>query len=390
MAQAIPLLGSLLLARMFAPAEFGSYAAWLGLVSIAAVLITGRYEVALALEHDGEPRRVGVFAAAACIGAGGVVLLLVIVVLVAAEAPWLGVWPAAMLWSAPGVAMMLAALQTLQTWAAADGHYGRLNRLRIVQAAAVTGLQLAASLRWPSGTGLALAHGAGALLALVVAVRATAPGSPPAWSACVAFMYRHRRFPALSLPADSVNTAASQLPLLIVASRFGADVAGLLALTMRTLSAPVSLLAAAVLDVFKRRAASAFRERGECRAEYVQTAKLLSLGAVSAVIAIGGFSEAMFAVAFGEIWRGAGTMALWLMPMFALRFVASPLSYTLYVAGRQQVDLAWQIALLVTTVAALSWPDHHRNALLAYSGGYSAMYLIYLYLSYRCSLGGRA
>ena len=63
------------------------YAAWLGLVSIAAVLITGRYEVALALEHDGEPRRVGVFAAAACIGAGGVVLLLVIVVLVAAEAP---------------------------------------------------------------------------------------------------------------------------------------------------------------------------------------------------------------------------------------------------------------------------------------------------------------
>lgn len=57
LAQAIPILGSLVIARQYAPSEFGRFSAWLGLVLLAAVALTGRFETALALEPDGEPRR---------------------------------------------------------------------------------------------------------------------------------------------------------------------------------------------------------------------------------------------------------------------------------------------------------------------------------------------
>ena len=82
-------------------------------------------------------------------------------------------------------------------------------------------------------------------------------------------------------------------------------------------------------------------------------------------------------------------MAIWLLPIFALGFVASPLSYMVYIAEKQHLDLFWQIALLGMTLASLSAASDYRSALLVYSYGYGLLYVIYLGLSYRLSLGER-
>ena len=102
---------------------------------------------------------------------------------------------------------------------------------------------------------------------------------------------------------------------------------------------------------------------------------------------LGRESGARIALAFGEVWRGAGTIAVWLLPLFALRFIASPLSYMVYIAGKQHVDLFWQVALLCMTIASLTLFTDHKHALLVYSAGYSLLYVIYLVMSYRFSLG---
>jgi O-antigen/teichoic acid export membrane protein len=52
-AQSIPLLGALVIARIYAPTEFGVFSAWMGIVMLAAVVVTGRFEMALAVEVDG-------------------------------------------------------------------------------------------------------------------------------------------------------------------------------------------------------------------------------------------------------------------------------------------------------------------------------------------------
>ena len=158
-------------------------------------------------------------------------------------------------------------------------------------------------------------------------------------------------------------------------------------MTMRILGAPIGLLGKSVLDVFKRHAASSFRDHGECRSDYVQTFKVLGLGSLAFSLVMAISSETLFAVAFGETWRASGVIAVWLLPLFALRFMASPLSYMAYIAGKQHVDLFWQIALLGMTLASLNIPQRYDLALQAYSAGYSVLYVIYLALSYRFSLG---
>lgn len=390
LAQIIPVAGSLVLARQYAPTEFGIYSVWLGVVLLLAVVLTGRFETALAIVPDGEPRRLaalstlvttvlaaGVFAVVCAIG----------IFLIPGIADHL---PPAMVALLIPTGLLMAAAQTWQSWAAAEGRYRQLSLMRVIQAASVTLGQIAIGVFDSSATMLALAHAVGGGAGLAWSFYVMPSGRfPPrqARETVVKFWREHYRFPALSLPADAINTASAQLPVLLVAGRFGADVAGLLALTMRTLGAPIGLLGKSVLDVFKRHAATGYRERGECRAEYVRTFRVLALASLAFCAVMAVISEPFFAVAFGENWREAGTIAVWLLPLFALRFVASPLSYMVYIAEKQHIDLVWQMALLAITIATLNIPDNHAIALQAYSAGYSLLYIIYLSLSYRFSLG---
>lgn len=389
-AQLFPLAGSLIIARLYIPAEFGTFMAWLGMAAVAAVFVTGRFEMALALVDDGAPRSE---AATATIITTALLLGLVAVAATIASLLFgqvLPPIPLAMLWLFVPAAGALAGMQILQAWAAADGRFRSLTFMRIAQAASITGLQILAGLLWPSAITLALAHVSGVLASIVmVAWQFPWRGLRDGHVSLLHFWKRYHRFPLFALPADTVNTAVVQLPLIILASRFGAEVAGYVALAFRTLGAPVALLGTAVLDVFKRRASESWRAIGSCRGPFIETLLVLTAGSVAATLAFWLAGEQLFVLAFGEHWRAAGTAAVILLPLFALRFVASPLSFTFYIAEKQHVDLVWQFGLLAMTLVTLNVFGESESTLRGYALGYSLFYIVYLALSYKFSAGKR-
>ena len=391
-AQAIPLLGSLVVARLYIPAEFGEFSTWLGAVMTLAVLVTGRLEMALTIEADGEPRRDAMAATLATTCAVAFFLLVLSwgLYLVVPEARR---FSAGLFFALVPATVLMAVSQSWQSWAAAEGQYPALSWMRISQAAAVTGIQIMVGLLAPNAASLAIGHGLGMLLGIVVATRwlplhlnVFVP-----WSEfrkkTLKFWSSHRRFPLFALPADFINSAAGQLPLFFITSRFGAEASGLYALTTRMLGGPISLLGTAVLDVFKRSAAESYRKNGHCREDYVRTFKILGVLGIVLGLGIMLLAEPLFLLAFGETWRQAGVIAVWLMPMFAMRLVASPLSYVMYIAGKQKSDLVWQCCLLGMTVFAFTMGPDLESSLKAYAAGYAAMYVIYLLVSYRYSKG---
>ena len=389
-AQGIPVVGALILARLYEPAQFGRFSAWLGVVLLAAVVFTGRFETSLAIEPDGEPRRLAFIATLTTAVLSAVASAAALGLLVGVGASWIADVPALLVVASVPTALAIAWAQTWQSWAAAEGMYHPLSAMRIVQAAAVTVSQVVIGYYHASAEGLAVAHLFGVTAGLLYSARVMPAGSMPAGAAASTirdFWSRQRRFPLLSLPADSINTAASQLPVVILAGRFGAEIAGLLAMAIRILGAPIGLLGKSVLDVFKRHAAASFRLNGECRSEYMRTFKVLALLSILFCVFMAFSSESLFAYAFGEKWRGAGTIAVWLLPLFAMRFIASPLSYMAYIAGKQHIDLIWQVVLLGLTLASLQIPQRYDHALQAYSAGYALMYVVYLAMSYRFSTG---
>lgn len=392
-AQAVPIIGSLALARFYLPSAFGSYSVWVGVVLILAVIATLRLEMALVVVEDGHPRREAaqfVLATVLLVGlcAGGVLGILWSLGLMLADlkTPFL-------LGSAVLAAIMTAISDSWQTWAAADGHYRALIRIRVVQATAIVGAQLCGVMISRTPEMLVAGHLVGLLIALSVAAWQLPLALPPFVDLSrrlFGFWCSHSRFPLFALPADSINSISAQLPLLIVSTRFGSESAGLLALTMRVLGAPIALLGRSVLDVFRRHAADAFRRRGDCRDEYVSTFRILSVSSLAFVAGTVLFAQPLFDLAFGAKWTMSGVIAIWLAPLFALRFVASPLSYIFYVVGKQHIDLVWQIGLIIVVLCALWLPATFSETMLAYAYGYSAMYIVYLGISYIYSKGQHA
>lgn len=389
-AQSIPILSSLVITRIFAPSQFGLFAAWLGIVMFFSVMVTGRFEIALVVEKDGLPRQFAALSTVATIVLSCFMLGIVVAGLFVYKPAFLEFSDSLYFLFVPAV-LFFALSVTWQSWAAAEGYYRLLSAIRIIQALGIALSQVLLGICYPSVVSLAIGQVLGCLIGVMFAVYKL-PLNYKLLHPIDKFVFdlkrfwsRNRRFPMLSLPADSINSASAQLPLLIINSQFGAETGGVFALTMRVMGAPIGLLGAAVRDVFKRTAAESYRNTGSCRIEYVRTFKVLLCCSIVFSVGVVFLAEPIFVVAFGEAWRNAGVIAVWLIPMFALRFVASPLSYTMYIAEKQHIDLIWQVCLLAMTVGCLYSQTDYKDALILYSCGYSVLYVAYLFLSYRFS-----
>lgn len=388
-AQALPLLAAPLITRLCTPVEMGAFSVWLGLIAVAAIGATLRMETAVILDHD--PRSQQTCFGIVCDTAS---LTAIVVTLLAAFGRFNG-WPivGTLPWSGVltiGLGTWLTAMmQTTLAYATSHRAFGKAARAKVIAAATIALGQLALLYAGGGGTGLLAGQLIGMGIGIVSAYRLLVP--PPVRIGTSiqpegrAFLRHHQALWRFSLPSNLLNALVGQLPLLMIGIRYGALSAGLFALTQRVLAAPISLLAASVLEVFKRQSVQDYQTFGNCTRAYRYTFKTLLLLGIGPSLVLFFFSPALFAWIFGDAWREAGKLAQILAPLYFLNFIASPLSYVFFVAGKQKVELVWQIALFAMTSGVFLMPGTLHQSVLRYAIGYSALYLIYLHMSYQCA-----
>jgi O-antigen/teichoic acid export membrane protein len=388
-AQAMPLLAAPLITRMCTPAEMGAFSVWLGVVTVSAIAATLRLETAMILDHEAEQQRVcfSVVFRTATITAVLVSLAAMLAHVLDLPALRQQSWAAL---AVIGVGTWLMAYtQTTIAYATSHKAFGKAAQAKIWGAGTIAFTQVLLLWAGAGEAGLLAGQLVGLFVGLAAAAILLRPPRPhitPRFDAQArAYLVRHQKFWRFSLPSNLLNGLVSQMPLFLIGMRHGALAAGLYALTQRVLAAPVSLLAASVLEVFKRESVHEFETLGNCRHAYRYTFKALSLLGLGPALVLLFLSPELFAWVFGPSWRPAGELAQILAPLCFLNFIASPLSYVFFVTGRQKVDLMWQVALFLMTLCAFLAPGTLRENVLWYTIGYSALYLVYLHMSYQCS-----
>ncbi|WP_447732881.1 oligosaccharide flippase family protein [Pseudomonas shirazensis] len=390
-AQLITIGVMLLLVRLYTPGEIGGFSVWVSAATIISVLLTGRYELALfSTGQSSELSAVIKLVIFLVLGLSVAVTGLLLVTPYATSR--LPVEISHYWFALTVVAAGLAINKLLLCVLTYQQAFNRLGLARISLAACIAVSQVAAAYLLEGEQGLVYGQTFGVLLATGLAVlwvgKSLLVRSLSATLEEVAEVARsYSNFPKYSLPADLINTVSSQLPVILLASKFGGEIAGWFALTLRMMGAPISLLAASVLDVFKEQAAREYRDLGSCRKLFLSTFKVLALLALPPFIIIGFFAESAFALIFGAEWMESGRYAVLLIPLFYMRFVVSPLSYTIYIAQRQNLDLLWQFTLLAMTVACFMLPGSIESVLTFYAAGYAFMYFIYFWISFHCAKG---
>lgn len=396
LAQAIPVAISPILTRLYSPADFGTFALYMAIVSIASVLVTGRYELAILLPKND---RDALHIVALSMGLSCFIsaLLLLVVVLFNSQitqllgAPNLAGW----LYWGPVSTLLLGIYTSLNYWSNRKGHYRRLSISRVTQTGSSSLTQLGAAYTHNGPAGLVGGQLAGqilgsSLLACLIYREDHAQIKTLRLGRLLALARKYRDFPRFLIVAHGFNTASGQVPVMLLSTLFSTGTAGYYMLIQRVMGAPMVLVAGALGDVFRQEASQAYIHTGNCRAIYVSTFKRLLALAVVPFTAFFFVAPTLFGWVFGDQWEVAGEYAQILTPMFFLQFITSPLSSIFMIAEKQKIDLAWQICLFILVISAF-WIGSHFSSIFAslalFSAVYSFMYAVNGLISYQLASG---
>lgn len=388
-AQALPLLVAPLITRLCTPADLGEFGVWLGVIAIVSTIGTLRLEAAMILDHDSDEQQTCFSVVAYCSTWLAILITCALAVARLTDMPrahnisWFGLMTIGL------GAWLTAYNQALIAYATSYRAFGKAAMAKVCGAGTIALGQLGLLLVGMGSGALMAGHIMGLSIGLAAAIFLLSPPRPgislvPTRTQ-LDYLKKHASFWRFSLPAGLLNTAAGKFPLFLVGAKYGLFAAGLFALTERILTAPVSLLAASVLEVFKRQSVHEFQTLGNCKAAFRSTFKALVFLGCGPALLIFAFAPDLCAWIFGEPWREAGEFARILAPLYFLNFVASPLSYVFFVAGKQKIELLWQIVLFITTISIFIAPLPLKEVLLHYTIAYSILYIVYLHLSYRFS-----
>jgi len=401
--QLIVLAASPLVTRLYTPEDFGVLGVFSALLGILGIAVSLRYELAIPLAED-DASVVNLLALSLT------VTLLISLLIGVTLWPWGEVitgWFNAealhpLLWLLPLGLFGSGCVRALIHWAIRRQAFGRISRNQISQSIGRVATQIGLAFVIPGPFGLLLGHVIGQSAGITTLTLAFYRRDGRMLRAIrlrdmARAAARYGNLPTFATGAALLNNGGRLVPALLVAALYGVEVAGWFALAHRILQTPV-FLSTAVARVYLSEAPR--RARADVDSLYAlfkaTTWRLLVFGVLSlGLVVVAG--PQLFALVFGSVWTEAGRFAQFLALMSLGQLVVSPVSQTLTVFERQDIQLAWDtlrfglLLLIFFAAYQLAWTPLLTIAVL--SVGMTVCHILLFVLTRQVLLGksrGRA
>ena len=184
-----------------------------------------------------------------------------------------------------------------------------------------------------------------------------------------------------SLPADVVSLLVSQLPIIMMPHFYGLKNTGFYSMCFSLLSVPVALISSNVGTVYREHAVKDYRELGNCYQITIKTMGALACIALIPFLIVFFGAHYLFDLFLGGKWQGVGVYARVFSFQFYFAFVVSPLSYLVYITGKQHIDFIWQGVLFIGVLSCFFynfWSGSFCSFVVSFTVFYSIMYIIYI------------
>ncbi len=347
LAQVIPFLAAPLIARLYDAPQFALFGAALVVFNVINVIITGRYELALAAPRErgaaGDLLRGGV----AFTLMGGLVVFGVLLLFRGPLAEQLGRPLSNGALSVIVALAVFAGIQSFyQQWMLRERAFVAMARLKVLQAVVITVVTILLGY-FAHAQGLLLGYfvgWGGYLLCTWWFVSRVAPveGS---WdrSRSLAMLEKYKEFPLHNAWPALVGAIASGVAVMYMTLYYPPEVAGQHNFARQYLLAPSSMIGVVVGQLLFERTASAVREDRPIGEELKRALLLLSGMALFACLVVSFFGEQLFIVIFGEQWRFSGQASTILIWGYAFQFVGGALSTQLLALGKVKSTMAFPL-----------------------------------------------
>ncbi|MEM2045975.1 MAG: oligosaccharide flippase family protein [Candidatus Bathyarchaeia archaeon] len=349
--QAISVLASPILTRLYTPDDFGVLAVYSSILGILSVVASWRYELAIPLP-DKDEDAVSLVALSL-----GIVLLMSFLV-------GLGIWllgnqivqwvntPALRpyIWFLPVGVLLVGWYQVFNYWAVRNKDFVVIAKTKLNQGIGSASTQVVAGFLKFGPVGLligqVLGQSAGVLgLALQFWKNQRTTGFNIVNIGFIA--QRYKRFPLLSVWPAFVNSIGLQLPILALSGIYGSQVTGWFALTNKVFGVPLSLISASTASVLLGQAAEDCRlGNNHMNMLFWKVIRQQSL-IVLPILLFVPLYPIVFPLIFGQDWKQSGIYAsVWIFAMVA-NFITSPIGGILDVLERQDLFIIRELCRLV-------------------------------------------
>lgn len=358
-AQAIQVLTTPVLTRLFSPAEYGLAASLGSVAAIVTAVSTLRFESGIPIAHTRKETHRLATLSLACVLLVSLATALLLAAAPDAIARACGLPPAGRpwLWMLPLLVLTGGGQWVLQQTATAARAYRALGTSTAAQSLAGTTFKIAAGALRPTAGVLLLGELLRRCLGTFTLARASGFGlrtfaRHARWKTLAATARRHRRYPLYTLGAGLLNIISLQAPVLLLAAAYSPKTSGHFALGLACVQVPLSLVTAGVSNAFAARLRG--KERDGQLVPFVETffQAMSLLGAPAIAIAIAWGPE-LVTTAFGAAWRPCGTYLAFLGPWLFLTLTNPGASTLLNLRNRQSSELPWQVVFLVTRIGGL-------------------------------------
>ncbi|MDH0967791.1 oligosaccharide flippase family protein [Acinetobacter johnsonii] len=152
----------------------------------------------------------------------------------------------------------------------------------------------------------------------------------------------YKNYPKYSTLEALLNTAALQLPIIIIGFFLIGPAVGFLYLAMRILGIPMSLIGSSMGQVYVAQGSKIYERKGDLYNFTIRILKKLFKITLIPFLLLAILSPFLFGFILGEDWGQIGWYISLMVPWYFMHILTSPLSMSLHIVGKQKVALILQ------------------------------------------------
>lgn len=358
-AQAIPVLISPILSRLYTPEDFGVLALFMSIAAVLGVIATGRYELAIMLpQRQREAYNILALSLLISLGVAFATLILVSLfkktVALFFEEPSIEQW----LFYLPLVILFAGVFQAFSYWSTRNKTFtinatGRISRS---SAQAVTNLGMGFAKTGALGliSGFILGQFVGALVLAWKILK-----NPADFRKNISLheishsAKKYRNFFRINTPHAFIDSLQENGIIYLILYYFTKSILGSYSFAYRIIKAPVSLIGGAIYQVFYQKASEAFNAGENLRPLIVKIYLTLFIIGFPLFLLLFLFTPEVFIFVFGEKWSVSGEIAQILIPWIFLNFLANPVSFIAIIMNKQKEAMYFTIANILLKVISI-------------------------------------
>jgi O-antigen/teichoic acid export membrane protein len=343
--QAVVVLSSPLLSRLFSVEAFGILAIFTSFTIFFAVLSTGRYEFAIGLPES-DDKALKVFKLIIYTGASVSILYFVIIFLLKAVFKIYdktGFLVQDESYIAPLYIFFIAIYSALGYWKQRKKEYKKITIANALQVVSTTIFSILFGI---------LKFDSGMIWGLIIGVFTSSFYLFFTEKKLIKTIIRQKdiksvakeyySFPRYMIFSDLSLTASQQFIPILFSALYSTTIVGFFSMANRMLRLPNIVITSSIGNVFRNDAIDEIREKGNCEQLYKSTFKKLVLMSFPCYFVLFIISPYIFELIFGEKWYEAGVFARIISVFLLVEFIATPLNTLFYVREKQKLLMRLQ------------------------------------------------